>query len=192
MADTLLLLVGAVLVNNFVLVQFLGLCPFVGVSRRLPDALAMGLATSFVMACAAAVCHLLDRYVLQPRDLGVFSIVVFVFVIAALVQFVERMLRATSPLLHEVLGLYLPLITTNCAVLGLVLLVQRDGLSLADTLVFAVGAAAGFTLVMALFAALRERLAEHRIPAPFRGAPVVLVTAGILALAFMGFQGVGG
>jgi len=192
MVDTLLLFVSAVLVNNFVLAQFLGLCPFVGVSRRLPDAFAMGLATAFVMALAAVICHLLDRYVLQPYGLEVFSIVVFIFVVAALVQLVERVLRATSPLLHEVLGIYLPLITTNCAVLGLVLLTQRDGLSLASTVIVAVGAAAGFTLVIAMFAALREQFAESRVPAPFRGAPLVLVTAGILALAFMGFKGVGG
>jgi len=191
MADTLLLFVSAVLVNNFVLAQFLGLCPFVGVSRRLPDAFAMGLATSFVMALAAAICHLLDRYVLVPLGLEIFSIVTFIFVVASLVQLVERVLRATSPLLHEVLGIYLPLITTNCAVLGLVLITQRDGLGFADTVVYAIGAAAGFTLVIAMFAALREQFAHARVPAPFRGSPLVLVTAGILALAFMGFKGVG-
>jgi electron transport complex protein RnfA len=189
--EALALLVGAVLVNNFVLTQFLGLCPFVGVSRRLPDAFAMGLATTFVMTLAAAICHAIDRALLAPFGLDVFSIVVFVFVVAALVQGVEIVLRATTPVLHAALGIYLPLITTNCAVLGVVLLTQQVGLGLAATVLYAAGAAAGFTLVIALFAALREGLVESRIPAAFRGAPIVFVTAGILALAFMGFQGVG-
>jgi len=174
-----------------VLVQFLGLCPFVGVTRRLDDAFAMGLATALVMTLAAAICHLLERLVLVPLALEAFSLIVYIFVIAALVQSVELLIRAVSPLLHQVLGIYLPLITTNCAVLGLVLLARREVLGFFDTLVYAAGVAVGFTLVMTVFAALRERFAESRIPAPFRGAPLVLITAGLLSLAFMGFQGIG-
>jgi len=191
MVDSLLLLVSAVLVNNFVLVQFLGLCPFVGVSRRLDDAIAMGLATALVMTLAAAICHVLDRFVLEPYGLEAFSIIVFIFVVASLVQGVELMIRVVSPLLHQVLGIYLPLITTNCAVLGLVLLGQRAALGFFDALIHATGAAIGFTFVMSVFAALRERFAETRVPAAFRGAPLVLITAGLMSLAFMGFQGIG-
>jgi electron transport complex protein RnfA len=190
--DTWALVVGAVLVNNFVLVQFLGLCPLMGVTRRLPDAFAMGLATTFVMTLAAAICHVLNTVLLVPLGIEVFEIVVFVFVVAAVVQFVEIALRAQAPVVHAAMGIYLPLITTNCAVLGLVLLAQQATLGLAATVLYAASAAVGFTLVLTLFAALREGFAESRIPAPFRGAPIVFITAGILALGFMGFQGVAG
>ena len=148
MADTLLLFVSAVLVNNFVLAQFLGLCPFVGVSRRLPDAFAMGLATSFVMALAAAICHLLDRYVLVPLGLEIFSIVTFIFVVASLVQLVERVLRATSPLLHEVLGIYLPLITTNCAILAVTFENISNKYTFLESIVYSIAVSVGYLLAI--------------------------------------------
>lgn len=191
MADLPLLLISAVLVNNLVLAQFLGLCPFVGVTRRTDDALAMGVATAFVMALGAAISYSLYTWVLLPLDLAALRLILFIFVIASLVTVVELAIRRFSPALHRVLGIYLPLITTNCAVLGVVLIVLRDELDFVRSVLYATAAAVGFTLVMAVFAALRERLIEQRIPAPFRGAPIVLVTAGVLSLAFMGFQGIG-
>ncbi len=191
MFDVFLLLISAVLVNNLVLVQFLGLCPFVGVTQRSDDAISMGLATAFVMTMGAAVSYVLYTFVLVPLEMASLKLIVFIFVIASLVSLVEIAIRHVSPVLHQVLGIYLPLITTNCAVLGVILIGMRDDLDFAHTVLYAVGAAAGFTLVMAIFAGLRDRLAEQRIPAAFRGAPIVLVTAGILSLAFMGFQGLG-
>ncbi len=192
MPELLLLLVGAILVQNFVLVQFLGLCPFVGVSRNLDNALAMSLATAFVLTLAAALTWLLYHLVLVPLALGYLRIIVFITSIAALVQLTELYVRATSPVLHQALGIYLPLITTNCAVLGLALLALNLELSFAATLFYATGAALGFGLVLALFAAIRAQLQETRVPAPLRGAPLTLITAGLLSLAFMGFQGMGG
>ncbi|MEZ5557170.1 MAG: electron transport complex subunit RsxA [Pseudomonadales bacterium] len=189
MADLGFIFVGALLVNNFVLAQFLGLCPFMGVTRRYEPALAMGLATAFVLTSAAAISHVLYHLLLVPLDLEFLRIICFIMVIAGFVQITELTLRATSPLLHEVLGIYLPLITTNCAVLGVALLAIGQDLSFLETLVYALGAALGFSLVMTLFAALRERLDHAPVPAPFRGVPVALVTAGILSLGFMGFAG---
>jgi Na+-translocating ferredoxin:NAD+ oxidoreductase subunit A len=191
MADLLLILIGAMLVNNFVLVQFLGLCPFVGVSGRLENALAMGTATTFVLTLSACVSHLLFHFVLTPLDLEYLRIITFIVVIAGLVQLTELYVRATSPVLYQALGIYLPLITTNCAVLGVALLALGLELSLFATVLYAGGAAAGFALVLALFAALRERIDAHRIPAAFSGAPITLITAGLMALGFMGFQGIG-
>lgn len=191
MLDVFLLLISAVLVNNLVLVQFLGLCPFVGVTQRSDDAISMGLATAFVMTMGAAVSYVLYTFVLVPLGMASLKLIIFIFVIACLVSLVEIVIRHFAPVLHQVLGIYLPLITTNCAVLGVILIGMRDNLDFAHTVLYAVGAAGGFTLVMAIFAGLRERLAEQRIPAAFRGAPIVLVTAGILSLAFMGFQGLG-
>ncbi len=191
MLDVLLLLISAVLVNNLVLAQFLGLCPFIGVTQRTDDSLSMGLATAFVMTLGASVSHALHALVLVPLGLEALKLIVFIFVIATLVSIVEIAIRRLSPVLYQVLGIYLPLITTNCAVLGVVLIGLRDELGFADTVLYSCGAALGFALVMAVFAGLRERLAEHALPAPFRGAPIVLITAGILSLAFMGFQGLG-
>lgn len=187
-----LILIGALLVNNFVLVQFLGLCPFMGMSGRYPPALAMGLATGFVLTLSAAVSHVLYHQLLVPLELPFLRILVFITAIATVVQFTERVLRAMSPLLHEVLGIYLPLITSNCAVLAVALLAVGQSLSFLGTLVYSIGAAMGFTLVMALFAALRERLDHAAVPAAFRGVPIALVTAGILSLGFMGFAGMAG
>lgn len=189
MGELGLILIGALLVNNFVLAQFLGLCPFMGVTRQYQPAMAMGLATAFVLTTAAAVSYLLYHALLVPLDIAYLRIVVFIVVIAAVVQLTERVLRATNPLLHQVLGIYLPLITSNCAVLAVALLAVGQGLSFVATVVYAIGAALGFSLVMVLFAALRERLDQAPVPGPFRGAPVALITAGILSLGFMGFAG---
>ena len=191
MHDVALILLGTVLVNNFVLVQFLGLCPFVGVSGRLDAALGMGAATSFVLTLAAFLAHLIERWLLVPFELTHLRTLLFVVVIGTVVQFTEIVIRRRSPLLHRVLGLYLPLITTNCAVLGVALLSANRGLGLRDSVLSGFGAAAGFTLVLVLFAALRERIDAGDVPAPFRGAPVALITAGILSLAFTGFAGLG-
>ena len=189
MADLALILVGALLVNNFVLAQFLGLCPFMGVTKSFAPALAMGLATTFVLTLAAIACHLIHPALLVPRGLEWLRIIVFIVVIASVVQFTELYLRSASPLLHRSLGLYLPLITTNCAVLGVALLVAGEGLSLPGTIVFAVGAAAGFSLVMMMFSAIRERLEGADLPQAFTGAPIALVTAGLMSLGFLGFVG---
>jgi electron transport complex protein RnfA len=191
MLDLGLIFVAAVLVNNFVLTQFLGLCPFVGVTGRLDNALAMGAATAFVLTLSAAVTHLLEHLVLVPLELEYLRVLTFIVIIASLVQLTEITIRAISPLLHQVLGIYLPLITTNCAVLGVALLSLGQGLDFVDTLVYAFGASVGFTLVMVLFAAMREQLVEARLPVAFRGAPIVLLSAGLLSLAFMGFRGIG-
>lgn len=192
MSDLGAILVGALLVNNVVLAQFLGLCPFVGVTRQYRSAVAMGLATAFVLTTAAALSHVLYHAVLVPLDLEFLRIVAFIVVIAGVVQFTERFLRATSPLLYQVLGIYLPLITSNCAVLAVALLAIGRELTFVQTVTYAVGAALGFALVLVLFGALRERLDHAAVPAPFRGAPVALVSAGILSLGFMGFAGLAG
>ena len=192
MVDAFPLLIGAVLANNFVLTQFLGVCPLFGADGRLDNAWALALATAFVLTLSAAVNHLIEQFVLVPLDLEYLRLVAFMVVIAALVQGVTFAIRAIDPVLHQVLGIYLPLITTNCAVLGVALLASSRHLSLFATILYALGAAFGFTLVITMFAALRERLDEARIPAPFRGAPIQLVTAGLMSLAFMGFKGIGG
>lgn len=190
-SDVLLILLGTVLVNNFVLVQFLGLCPFVGVSGRLDSALGMGVATTFVLTLASLLGHLIERWLLVPFDAGYLRTLSFIVVIAIVVQFTEIVIRRQSPLLHRVLGLYLPLITTNCAVLGVALLSSSRGLGLREAVLSGFGAALGFTLVLVLFAALRERIASVDVPAPFRGPAVALITAGIMSLAFLGFAGLG-
>ena len=182
MADYLLLFVGTVLVNNFVLVKFLGLCPFMGVSKKLETAIGMGFATTFVMTLASVCSWLMDTFILIPLDILYLRTLSFILVIAVVVQFTEMVVRKTSPALYRLLGIFLPLITTNCAVLGVALLNMQSA-------VYGFGAAAGFSLVMVLFAAIRERLATADVPAPFRGASVGLVTAGLMSLAFMGFSG---
>ena len=189
MAELLLLLLSAALFNNFVLAQFLGLCPFMGVTQNANTAVAMSMATAFVLTLAATLAHLLYHFVLVPLNATYLNIVVYIVVIAATVQFTELYLRSVSPLLHKLLGIYLPLITTNCAVLGVVLLSQQQELSLFETMVFSLGAALGFSLVLVLFAALREKLQHSDMPAPFAGTPIALVTAGLLALGFLGFAG---
>jgi electron transport complex protein RnfA len=191
MTDLLLLAIGASLVNNFVLTNFLGLCPFVGVSGRFEAAAGMALATLFVMTLASGLGYAAFHWVLDPLGLGYLRTLVFILLIAAVVQLTELVVRATSPLLHELLGVFLPLITTNCAVLGVALLNLDRHHDLLESLVYGASAAAGFGLALMLFAALRERIDSGDAPAAFRGAPIALVTAGLMALAFMGFGGFG-
>ncbi|MBT0309627.1 electron transport complex subunit RsxA [Morganella morganii subsp. morganii] len=189
MADYLLLFVGTVLVNNFVLVKFLGLCPFMGVSKKLETAIGMGFATTFVMTLASVCSWLMDTFILIPLDILYLRTLSVILVIAVVVQFTEMVVRKTSPALYRLLGIFLPLITTNCAVLGVALLNINLSHNFLQSAVYGFGAAAGFSLVMVLFAAIRERLATADVPAPFRGASVGLVTAGLMSLAFMGFSG---
>ena len=189
MADLILILVGTVLVNNFVLVRFLGLCPFMGVSRNLEAAFGMSMATAFVLTLSSAMAYLLHEYVLVPLDLEYLKTISFILVIAASVQFTEIMVRRQSPLLHQLLGIYIPLIATNCAVLGVALLNVREAEGFTQSVFYGFGAAGGFALVLVLFAAVRERLQAADIPLPFRGTAIALMTAGIMSLAFMGFSG---
>ena len=189
MADYLLLFVGTVLVNNFVLVKFLGLCPFMGVSKKLETAIGMGFATTFVMTLASVCSWLMDTFILIPLDILYLRTLSFILVIAVVVQFTEMVVQKTSPALYRLLGIFLPLITTICAVLGVALLNINLSHNFLQSAVYGFGAAAGFSLVMVLFAAIRERLATADVPAPFRGASVGLVTAGLMSLAFMGFSG---
>ncbi len=189
MSEFALILVSTVLVNNFVLVKFLGLCPFMGVSRKLETATGMALATTFVLTLSSVCSYLARTYLLEPLGLEYLSTLTFILVIAVVVQFTEMVVRKTSPLLHEVLGIFLPLITTNCAVLGVALLnVQQDHGFLASAF-YGFGAAVGFSLVLILFAALRERINVADVPLPFRGGAIALVTAGLMSMAFMGFSG---
>ncbi len=189
MKDYALILIGTVLVNNFVLVKFLGLCPFMGVSRKLETAMGMGLATTFVLTLSAICAYLTDEYLLIPLELEYLRTIAFILVIAVVVQFTEMAVHKTSPLLYQVLGIYLPLITTNCAVLGVALLNVQEKNGLIESGLYGFGAAVGFSLVMALFAAMRERIVAADVPTPFRGAAIALVTAGLMSLAFMGFSG---
>ncbi|MGD8357595.1 MAG: electron transport complex subunit RsxA [Lysobacterales bacterium] len=189
MSAYLLILVSTVLANNFVLVRFLGLCPFMGVSNKLEGAIGMSVATLFVLTLSSVSSYLLSVYVLQPLGLEYLSTLSFILVIAAVVQLTEMVMRKTSPLLYRVLGIFLPLITTNCAVLGVALLNVQEQHNLLQSALYGFGAAAGFGLVLVLFAALRERIALADVPQHFRGAPIGLVTAGLMALAFMGFTG---
>ena len=189
MADLILILVGTVLVNNFVLVRFLGLCPFMGVSRNLEAAFGMSLATAFVLTLSSAIAYLLHEYVLVPLELEYLKTISFILVIAASVQFTEIMVRRLSPLLHQLLGIYIPLIATNCAVLGVALLNVREAEGFIQSVFYGFGAAGGFALVLVLFAAIRERLQAADIPRAFRGTAIALITAGIMSLAFMGFSG---
>ncbi len=189
MSEYFLLLLGTALVNNVVLVKFLGLCPFMGVSNKLDTALGMGLATTFVLTLAAVASWLLEHLILAPFNIGFLRILAFILVIAAVVQFTEMVVHKTSPMLYQILGIFLPLITTNCAVLGVALLNVQEKNSFMQSLLFGFGSAVGFTLVMVIFAGLRERLALMAVPSVFAGTPIAFITAGILSLAFMGFAG---
>jgi electron transport complex protein RnfA len=189
MGDYLLLILATALVNNVVLVKFLGLCPFMGVSSKLDSALGMSLATTFVLTLASVAGWLLEHLVLQPLGLGYLRILTFILVIASVVQFTEMAVRRISPALYQVLGIFLPLITTNCAVLGVALLNIQEGRGFMESLLFGMGSALGFALVMVLFAGLRERLALAQVPAAFAGQPIAFIVAGLLSLAFMGFAG---
>jgi len=187
--EFLLIILSTALVNNVVLVKFLGLCPMMGVSNNLDSALGMGLATTFVLTLAAFAGWLLEYYVLQPLDLGFLRILTFILVIAVVVQFTEMVIRKISPSLYQVLGIFLPLITTNCAVLGVALLNVQQQNSFLESLLYGFGSALGFTLVLVIFASLRERLAVANVPSAFRGTPIAFIVAGLLSLAFMGFSG---
>ena len=189
MSELFIILVATVLVNNFVLVRFLGLCPFMGVSRNLEAAAGMSLATAFVLTLSSASAYLLHEYVLVPLELEYLRTITFILVIAASVQFTEIMVRRLSPLLDQVLGIYIPLIATNCAVLGVALLNVQQSDGFVQLVFYGLGAAGGFALVLVMFAAIRERLEAADIPAPFRGTAIALMTAGIMSLAFMGFSG---
>ncbi len=189
MTELIVILVGTVFVNNFVLVRFLGLCPFMGVSRNLEAAAGMSLATAFVLTLSSATAFLLHRYVLVPLELEYLRTIGFILVIAASVQFTEIMVRRMSPLLHQVLGIYIPLIATNCAVLGVALLNVQEANGFVQSVFFGLGAAAGFALVLVMFGSIRERLEAADVPQPFRGTAIALMTAGIMSLAFMGFAG---
>ncbi len=188
--ELVLIMVSAILVNNFVLVQFLGLCPFMGVSNKLESAMGMSLATTFVLTLASICSYLTYTYVLEPLGLTFLKTITFILVIAVVVQFTEMAVKKISPLLHKVLGVFLPLITSNCAVLGVALLnTNRLNTSLATSATYGFSAAAGFSMVLVLFSALRERIAAADIPLPFRGAAIGMITAGLMSLAFMGFTG---
>ncbi|MEH6556421.1 MAG: electron transport complex subunit RsxA [Oceanicoccus sp.] len=189
MADYFLLLIGAILVNNFVLVQFLGLCPFMGVSNKLETAIGMSSATTFVLTLASIVSWLTYNWLLLPLGLEYLKTISFILVIAVVVQFTEMVIRKSSPMLYKVLGVFLPLITTNCAVLGVALLNINKQHNFLESALYGFGAAVGFSLVLILFAAMRERLAVADVPEPFKGAAIGMITAGLMSLAFMGFAG---
>lgn len=189
MADFLLILVSTVLVNNFVLVQFLGLCPFMGVSNKLETAMGMSLATTFVLTLSSVCSYLVYTYLLTPFDLSYLKTISFILVIAVVVQFTEMVVKKTSPVLYKVLGIFLPLITTNCAVLGVALLNIKKQNNFMESIVYGFGAAVGFSLALVLFSAIRERVAVADVPVPFKGAAIGMITAGLMSLAFMGFTG---
>jgi len=189
MKEYALILISTVLVNNFVLVKFLGLCPFMGVSRKLETAMGMGLATTFVLTLSSVCTYLANTYLLAPLGLDYLRTITFILVIAAVVQFTEMVVHKTSPLLYNVLGIFLPLITVNCAVLGVALLNVQNDFNFAQSAVYGFGAAVGFSMVLVLFAATRERVTVADVPVAFRGVPISLITAGLMSLAFMGFAG---
>ncbi len=189
MSSYIFVILGAVLVNNVVFVRVLGLCPFMGVSKKLETALGMGYATTFVLTLGCGTSYLIDHYLLAPFDLAYLRTLSFIVVIAAIVQLTELVIEKTSPVLHQVLGIYLPLITTNCAVLGVPLINVSLGHNLLESLLFGFGSSVGFTMALILFAGIRERLEGADVPLPFRGTAIAMVTAGLMSLAFMGFAG---
>jgi len=188
--QVVLIFLSAALVNNVILSRSLGVCPFIGVSKQLEASLGMGLAVTFVMTLSAAVVFVIHNFILYPLGITYLSIIVFVLVIASLVQLVEMYLKKAAPALHQLLGIYLPLITTNCAVLGIILInVDQFGDSFAMTVAHALGAAVGFTLVMVLFAGIRERIDHNQISADFKGIPIAMIAAGLMSVVFFGFAG---
>lgn len=184
------IIIGAIFVNNVVLSQFLGICPFLGVSSKVDTSLGMGMAVTFVMALSSVVTWCLQRYVLDPFGIGYMQTIAFILVIAALVQMVEIVLKKVSPALYQALGIFLPLITTNCAVLGVAIITIQKDFDLLTSVVYSVAAALGFALALVLFAGIRERLEVEDVPQAMRGVPIALITAGLLAMAFMGFANV--
>ena len=189
MAHYALILLSTVLVNNFVLVKFLGLCPFMGVSRKLETAIGMGLATTFVLTLSSVSSYVANTWLLEPLGLEYLRTITFILVIAAVVQFTEMVVHKTSPLLYNILGIFLPLITTNCAVLGVALLNVQQSHGFVESALYGFGAAIGFTLVLVMFAGIRERLVTADVPEVFKGNAIALITAGLMSLAFMGFSG---
>lgn len=193
----LLIILSSALVNNFVLSRYLGICPFLGVSKKVNTAVGMGLAVIFVMALASVITWLVQYYILEAswlqrfgiEDLTFLQTIAFILVIAALVQFVEMVIQKSAPALYSALGVYLPLITTNCAVLGVAIININEGYNLLETLFNGIGAAVGFALAIVLFAGIRERQDYAEIPSPFKGFPIALITAGLMSMAFLGFQG---
>ena len=189
MTHYLLIIISAILVNNILLARFLGNCPFLGVSKKLDSAIGMGLAVIFVMTVAGTITWLLANFILIPLGIDYLRTIAFILVIAALVQFVEMVIQKTSPALYQALGLYLPLITTNCAVLGVAIINIDEGYNFLEAVVFSASSAAGFALALVIFAGMREQLALSDVPGPFRGMPIALISAGLLSLAFFGFMG---
>lgn len=189
MSNLIMIIVTTALVNNVVLSQFLGICAFLGVSKKIDTSLSMGAAVTVVTTIAAAVTNLLYNFVLAPFDLDYLKTIVFILVIAALVQMVEMFLKKTSPAIYQALGIFLPLITTNCAVLGISLTNVQNSYSFIESIIAGIGTGIGFTIAIVLLASLREKINESDIPTPFRGAPIVLLSAALMAIAFMGFSG---
>ena len=187
--ELLAITLGAVLANNFIFSQFLGICPFLGVSKKVDTAVGMGIAVTFVMGLASAVCFVVNKFVLIPLNLGYMQTVAFILVIASLVQFIEMFLQKSMPTLYTALGVYLPLITTNCAVLGVVLLNVQNNYNFISSVVYGITGGIGFLVAIVLFASIRERLVFADYPKCWDGFPIALVTAGLMALAFMGFSG---
>ena len=187
--ELLAITLGAILANNFIFSQFLGICPFLGVSKKVDTAVGMGLAVTFVMGLASAVCFVVNKFVLIPLNLGYMQTVAFILVIASLVQFIEMFLQKSMPSLYTALGVYLPLITTNCAVLGVVLLNVQNNYNFISSVVYGITGGIGFLVAIVLFASIREKLVFAEYPKSFEGFPIALVTAGLMALAFMGFSG---
>lgn len=185
----ILIAVSAALVNNVVLSQFLGLCPFLGVSKNMKSAAGMGVAVIFVIAISSAVASLIYQFILVPFHIEYLQTIVFILVIAALVQFVEMFMKKAMPALHKTLGVYLPLITTNCAVLGVALNNVTDNYNFLESVINGIGTAVGFTIAIVILAGVREKIEDNNIPAPFKGMPIVLLTAGLMSIAFMGFAG---
>ena len=190
--EFLLIFISAIFVNNIILSQFLGICPFLGVSQKVTTSLGMGVAVAFVMTLATIVTYLVQHFILVPRELQYLQTIAFILVIASLVQMVEIILKKLSPPLYQALGIFLPLITTNCAVLGVAILVIQKDFSLLQSIIYAFSTAIGFALALTVFAGIREQLSLVNIPKGMRGVSIVLVTAGLLSLAFMGFSGVDG
>ncbi len=190
--EYILIFITAIFVNNIVLSQFLGICPFLGVSKKISTASGMGMAVTFVLTLATVVTYIIQKYVLDPNGLAYLQTIAFILVIAALVQMVEIVLKKVSPSLYQALGVYLPLITTNCCILGVAILVIQKDYSLVEGVAYAIATALGFYLAMVLFAGMREQLALSRVPRAMEGTPIALLTAGLLSMAFMGFSGVDG
>ncbi|RHJ90527.1 electron transport complex subunit RsxA [Parabacteroides bouchesdurhonensis] len=189
--EYILIFIAAVFVNNVVLAQFLGICPFLGVSKKVETAAGMGAAVTFVLTIATIVTFLVQKYVLDVFDLGFMQTISFILIIAALVQMVEIILKKVSPALYQALGVFLPLITTNCCILGVAILVIQKEYNLLESVVYAISTAIGFALALVIFAGIREQLAMTRVPEGMKGTPIALITAGLLAMAFMGFSGIG-